>query len=74
MKRFEKVVSSGEVSVLRHEGGYGGGGNPPLIGQEFKMVDRKQPSNWTIIQDGRLACDWTRIQDGGQKSNHLIGQ
>ena len=39
----------------------------PLIGQEFKMTDGKQPSDWTIIQDGGWACDWTIIQDGRQK-------
>ena len=52
----------------------GGGVKLPLIGQECKMVDRKQPSDWTIIQDGDSACDWTRIQDGKWKSSHLIGQ
>ena len=52
----------------------GWGDNSPLIGQEFMMVDLKQPSDWTIIQDGSLACDWTRIQDGGQKSSLPIGQ
>ena len=51
-----------------------GGGKSPLIGQECKMADRKQPSDWTIIQDGGSVCDWTRIQDGGLKSSHLIGQ
>ena len=45
-----------------------------LIGQKCKMADRRQPSDWTIIQDGNLACDWTRIQDGKWKSSHLIGQ
>ena len=40
----------------------GDGGKSPLIGQEFKIVDGKQPSDWTIIQDGGLAYDWTRIQ------------
>ena len=39
------------------------GGKSPLIGQEFKMADGKQPSDWTIIQDGGWACNWTRIQD-----------
>ena len=29
----------------------------PLIGQECKMADGKQPSDWTIIQDGDSACD-----------------
>ena len=46
----------------------------PLIGQEFKMANGKQPSDWAIIQDGRWACDWTRSQDGRGKSSHLIGQ
>ena len=51
-----------------------GGVKSSLIGQKCKMVDGKQPSDWTIIQDGNLACDWTRIQDGEWKSSHLIGQ
>ena len=34
----------------------------PLIGKEFKMANGKQPSDWTIIQDGRWACDWTRMK------------
>ena len=34
-----------------YQGGRGGGGG-------------KQPSDWTIIQDGGSACDWTIIQDG----------
>ena len=51
-----------------------GGVKSSLIGQKCKMVDGKQPSDWTIIQDGNLACDWTRIQDGKWKSSHLIGQ
>ena len=42
-------ISSGEVRVLCHGGT---GGKSPLIGQEFKMADGKQPSDWTIIQDG----------------------
>ena len=50
------------------------GGSLSLIGQKFKMADEKQSSDWTIIQDGNLACDWTRIQDGRWKSSHLIGQ
>ena len=36
----------------------GGGDKLPLIGQEFKMADRKQPSDWTIIQDG----GWNRTR------------
>ena len=56
-------------------GGHGGvGGSSSLIGQKCKMVDGKQSSDWTIIQDGNSACDWTRIQYGGWKSSHLIGQ
>ena len=46
----------------------------PLIGQKFKMANGKQPSDWTIIQNGGWACDWTRSQDGRRKSSHLIGQ
>ena len=65
------VTSSVEVRVLCH-GGLGGSSS--LIGQKCKMVDGKQPSDWTIIQDGNSACDWTRIQDGKWKSSHLIGQ
>ena len=42
-----------------------------LIGQEFKMANGKQPSDWTIIQDGRWACDWTRSQDGRQNRTRL---
>ena len=55
-------------------GGGCGGGSLSLIGQKCKMVDEKQSSDWTIIQDGNSACDWTRIQDGGWKSSHLIRQ
>ena len=55
-------------------GGGPGGHKSSLIGQEFKMADGKQPSDWTIIKDGGLACDWTRIQDDRWKGSHLIGQ
>ena len=65
--------SSVEVRVLC-QGGGGKGGKSPLIELECKMADRKQPPDWTIIQDGGPACDWTRIQDGRWKSSHLIGQ
>ena len=40
----------------------GWGGSLSLIGQKCKMVDGKQSSDWTIIQDS----EW--------KSSHLIGQ
>ena len=43
--------SSAEVRVLRQGGGCGGGSSS-LIGQKCKMVEGKQPSDWTIIQDG----------------------
>ena len=66
-------TSSVEVRVLCH-GGTEGGVKSPLIGREGKMMDGKQPSDWTIIQDGNSACDWTRIKDGKWKSSHLIGQ
>ena len=54
---YPHVTSSGEVSILPQEGRVWGG-KSPLIGQEFKMVDGKQPSDWTIIQDGR----WNRTR------------
>ena len=66
--------SSVELRVLCQGGGVWGGLSSSLIGQKCKMVDGKQPSDWTIIQDGNSACDWTRIQDGEWKSSHLIGQ
>ena len=53
-------VSSVEVRVLCQGGA--GGSKSSLIGQKCKIVDWKQPS------------DWTRIQDGEWKSSHLIRQ
>ena len=42
-----------EVRVLSEEGGEGVRGvSSSLIGQKYKMVDGKQPSAWTRIQDG----------------------
>ena len=46
----------------------------PRRGKGWGELVSEQPSDWTIIQDGNLACDWTRIQDGEWKSSHLIGQ
>ena len=57
-------TSSVKVRVLCQGGG---GGSSSLIGQKCKMVDGKQSSDWTIIQDDNSACDWTRIQDGGME-------
>ena len=37
-------------------GGWGEGGEL-VSGQKCKMADGKQPSDWTIIQDGNSACD-----------------
>ena len=54
--------SSVKVRVLCQEGGSGVGGSSSLIGQKSKMVDGKQSSDWTIIQDGNLACDWTEFK------------
>ena len=55
-KKKKKNFCSVEVRVLC-QGGMGGLVKSPLIGQECKMVDGKQPSDWTIIQDGSSACD-----------------
>ena len=60
------MMSSVEVRVLCQGGGRGG--KSSLIGQKCKMADGKQPSDWTIIQDGNSACDWTRIKDIPYKS------
>ena len=48
-------MSSVKVRVLCHGGVWEGSSS--LIGQKFKMVDGKQSSDWTIIQDGNSACD-----------------
>ena len=60
----------------RRAGGGVWGGSLSLIGQKFTMVDGKQSSDWTIIQDDNSVCDWTRIQDGEWKIQILfdVGQ
>ena len=50
--------SSVEVRVLCKGGLRGEGLSSSLIGQKCKMADGKQPSDWTIIQDGR----WNRTR------------